>query len=100
MPPVKIIVTSGHVKVTEESLPTGALFEPKPYDPAGITQKVREMIAAWSFYVYVAWTDRPRVAVTGRKIKTFRMGCARVKWIARGILSMSAQVPSNWPQKL
>ena len=32
--------------------------------------------------VCVAWTDRPRVAVTARKIKTFRMGCARVKWIA------------------
>jgi two-component system, response regulator PdtaR len=45
-PPVKIIVTSGHVKVAEESLPAGALFLPKPYDPAEITQKVREMIAA------------------------------------------------------
>jgi CheY-like chemotaxis protein len=45
-PPVKIIVTSGHVKVTEESLPVGALFLPKPYDPAEITHKVREMIAA------------------------------------------------------
>jgi len=45
-PPVKIIVTSGHVKVTEESLPAGALFLPKPYDPAEITHKVREMIAA------------------------------------------------------
>jgi hypothetical protein len=43
---VKIIVTSGHVKVTEESLPAGALFMPKPYDPAEITHKVREMIAA------------------------------------------------------
>ncbi len=45
-PPVKFIVTSGHVKVTEESLPVGALFLPKPYDPAEITHKVREMIAA------------------------------------------------------
>ena len=45
-PPVKIIVTSGHVKVTEESLPVGALFMPKPYDPAEITHKVREMIAS------------------------------------------------------
>jgi CheY-like chemotaxis protein len=45
-PPVKIMVTSGHVKVTEESLPTGALFLPKPYDPAEITHKAREMIAA------------------------------------------------------
>ena len=45
-PPVKIIVTSGHVKVAKESLPAGALFLPKPYDPAEITHKVREMIAA------------------------------------------------------
>jgi CheY-like chemotaxis protein len=45
-PQVKIIVTSGHVKVTEESLPVGALFLPKPYDPAEITHKVREMIVA------------------------------------------------------
>jgi CheY-like chemotaxis protein len=45
-PPVKIIVTSGHVKVTEESLPAGALFMPKPYDPAEIIHKVRELIAA------------------------------------------------------
>jgi CheY-like chemotaxis protein len=45
-PPVKIIVTSGHVKVTEESLPAGALFMRKPYDPAEITHKVREMLAA------------------------------------------------------
>ena len=45
-PPVKIIVTSGHVKVTDESLPAGALFMPKPYDPAEITYKVREMLAA------------------------------------------------------
>jgi CheY-like chemotaxis protein len=45
-PPVKIIVTSGHVKVAKESLPAGALFLPKPYDPAEITHKVREMMAA------------------------------------------------------
>jgi FixJ family two-component response regulator len=45
-PPVKIIVTSGHVKVTEESLPAGALFMPKPYDSAVITHKIRELMAA------------------------------------------------------
>src|ERR1700729_1465979 len=44
-PPVKIIVTSGHVKVTEESLPSGALFIPKPYDSAVITDKIREIFA-------------------------------------------------------
>jgi CheY-like chemotaxis protein len=43
-PPIKIIVTSGHVKVDDESLPAGALFIPKPYDAAEITHKVREMI--------------------------------------------------------
>jgi CheY-like chemotaxis protein len=45
-PPVKIIVTSGQVKVDEETLPDGALFIPKPYDAAQITHKVRQMIAA------------------------------------------------------
>jgi CheY-like chemotaxis protein len=33
-PPVKIIVTSGHVNVEGESLPVGAQFIPKPYDAA------------------------------------------------------------------
>ena len=45
-PPVKIIVTSGHVKVSQESLPAGALFMPKPYESAVITHKIRAMIAA------------------------------------------------------
>jgi CheY-like chemotaxis protein len=45
-PPVKIIVTSGHVNLTKESLPAGALFLPKPYDPAEITHNVRELLAA------------------------------------------------------
>jgi CheY-like chemotaxis protein len=45
-PPVKIIVTSGHVKVSEEILPAGALFMPKPYDPVALTNKIKEMIAA------------------------------------------------------
>jgi CheY-like chemotaxis protein len=45
-PPVKIIVTSGHIKLTDERLPAGALFLPKPYDPAQIIHKVRELLAA------------------------------------------------------
>jgi CheY-like chemotaxis protein len=45
-PPVKIIVTSGHVNLTKESLPAGALFLPKPYDPAEITHNERELLAA------------------------------------------------------
>jgi hypothetical protein len=31
-PPVKIIVTSGYVRVTQDSLPSGVFFLPKPYD--------------------------------------------------------------------
>jgi Response regulator receiver domain len=68
-PPVKIIVTSGHVKVNEEHLPADALFIPKPYDAAEITQERNDS----SLPFYVAWTGHPRVAVTARKIKTFRM---------------------------
>src|ERR1700683_5449820 len=45
-PPVKIIITSGHVKVDEENLPAGALFVPKPYDAAEIAHQVRQMLAA------------------------------------------------------
>jgi len=45
-PPVKIIVTSGKIKVPGEELPAGALFVGKPYLPEHITHKVREMMAA------------------------------------------------------
>jgi CheY-like chemotaxis protein len=45
-PPVKIIVTSGLVKVRSEDLPKGALFVEKPYRPEHVTDRVREMIAA------------------------------------------------------
>jgi len=45
-PSIKIIVTSGHTKVREDSLPPGAVFMPKPYDPALLPQRVKEMIAA------------------------------------------------------
>ena len=44
-PPVKIIVTSGEVKVQNEALPAGAAFFPKPYNPVEISDKVRELIA-------------------------------------------------------
>lgn len=30
-PPVKIVITSGHRRVTETEMPQGALFFPKPY---------------------------------------------------------------------
>jgi DNA-binding NtrC family response regulator len=45
-PHIKIIVTSGHTRVREDSLPIGAVFMPKPYDPELLPQCVQEMIAA------------------------------------------------------
>ena len=45
-PPVKIIVTSAHVAVTNDVLPEGAHFFPKPYDPDEISHKVKELVAA------------------------------------------------------
>jgi CheY-like chemotaxis protein len=42
-PPIKIIVTSGHVRVREEDMPTGGIFFDKPYRPEQITSKLREM---------------------------------------------------------
>jgi DNA-binding NtrC family response regulator len=45
-PGVKIIVTSGHTRVREDSLPTGAVFMPKPYDPALLRRRIKEMVAA------------------------------------------------------
>ena len=43
-PPVKIIVTSGLVKVQEKDMPAGAVFLKKPYRPEHIALKMREMI--------------------------------------------------------
>ncbi len=45
-PPVKIIVTSGLVKVRSEDMPEGALFVEKPYRPEHITDRVRELMDA------------------------------------------------------
>ena len=42
-PPIKIIVTSGRVRVGEEDLPSGGVFFGKPYRPEQITSKLREM---------------------------------------------------------
>ncbi len=44
-PPVKIIVTSGQLRVRDKDLPAGAIFIGKPYHSEHITHKVREMIA-------------------------------------------------------
>ncbi len=45
-PPVKIIVTSGYMKIRESELPPGALFVEKPYYPRHIAKKMSELIAA------------------------------------------------------
>jgi CheY-like chemotaxis protein len=43
-PPIKIIVTSGRVKVREEDLPSGGVFFDKPYRAEQITSKLQEMV--------------------------------------------------------
>ena len=45
-PPVKIILTSGHVKLKHESLPTGGRFFAKPYDAMDLVATIRELTAA------------------------------------------------------
>jgi CheY-like chemotaxis protein len=42
-PPVRIIATSGHVKIRAGDLPAGALFFPKPYQPLQIIDAIREL---------------------------------------------------------
>ena len=45
-PPIKIMATSGHVKLGPGDLPEGVRFLPKPYSPAEITKILRDLIAA------------------------------------------------------
>jgi CheY-like chemotaxis protein len=45
-PPVKIIVTSGYMKVRGDDLPAGALFVEKPYAPKTIAHKMNKLMAA------------------------------------------------------
>jgi CheY-like chemotaxis protein len=45
-PPIKIVATSGHVKIGADDLPQGGRFLRKPYSPAEIMQTLRELIAA------------------------------------------------------
>ena len=42
-PPIKIVATSGRVKVTETDLPEGSVFVPKPYSPAQIISTLRAL---------------------------------------------------------
>jgi CheY-like chemotaxis protein len=41
-PPIKIIVTSGRGRVSEQDLPEGGRFFAKPYKPTQITDTIRE----------------------------------------------------------
>lgn len=45
-PPIKIVATSGHVKVGAGDLPQGSRFLRKPYSPAEIMNTLRELTAA------------------------------------------------------
>jgi CheY-like chemotaxis protein len=45
-PPIKIVATSGHVKIGADDLPQVGRFLRKPYSPAEIMQTLRELIAA------------------------------------------------------
>lgn len=45
-PPIKIIATSGHVRITVDDLPQGGRFLRKPYTPDEVTDTIRELMAA------------------------------------------------------
>jgi two-component system, response regulator PdtaR len=45
-PPIKIIATSGLSNISEEHLPAGSRFLPKPYSARQIVGAVRDLVAA------------------------------------------------------
>jgi two-component system, response regulator PdtaR len=45
-PPIKIIATSGHVQITEDDLPEGGRFLPKPYTHNEVARTIRELVGA------------------------------------------------------
>jgi CheY-like chemotaxis protein len=45
-PPIKIVATSGRVKLGPGDLPEGGRFLRKPYSPAEVMKTLRELIAA------------------------------------------------------
>ena len=45
-PPIKIIATSGHAKITENDLPEGVRFMPKPYNPTEIADTIDQLISS------------------------------------------------------
>jgi hypothetical protein len=42
-PPIKIVATSGRLKISEDDLPTGSRFLPKPYDARQVVAMLREL---------------------------------------------------------
>lgn len=45
-PPVRLILTSGHVNVGADQLPKGGRFFPKPYRGDQIARNIRELLAS------------------------------------------------------
>ena len=43
-PPIKIIATSGHAKITEKDLPEGSRFLPKPYAIAEVASAIDQLV--------------------------------------------------------
>jgi CheY-like chemotaxis protein len=44
-PPIKIVTTSGRVRISGDDLPEGGRFIPKPYSPAQVIGTLRELMA-------------------------------------------------------
>jgi CheY-like chemotaxis protein len=42
-PPIKIVATSGHVRIVADDLPAGSVFLPKPYRGAEVVAVLREL---------------------------------------------------------
>lgn len=45
-PPVKILITSGHIRIRAEELPVEGRFFAKPYDPAQVVSAMQDLLAA------------------------------------------------------
>ena len=43
-PPIKIIATSGHAKITANDLPEGSRFIPKPYKAPEVAETIHQLI--------------------------------------------------------
>ncbi|WP_308737994.1 hypothetical protein [Rhizobium sp. TH2] len=44
-PPIKIVITSGHRRLSDESLPVDGKFFSKPYDTSVVIDTMRSMMA-------------------------------------------------------